>query len=311
MSIDSDLRFFVALAQAGNLTQAGARLSVSTATISKRLGRLEQRLGARLAVRDARGFSLTEVGQHLFEQSLRLTDEINRLERELADWSQRGAISLRIGISDGIYDRLLAPVINSFLEQSPDISLTLVVSGPAARPVEQGLDCLFLTGHPDDLSPSLERLALCPAPLVTFASPGYLDRAGTPAHPSDLSDHACLVAVTRRDNALSNWHFLRSGDRISVRIRPRATALGWQVRDLALRGRGIARLPHHLVAREISDGTLNAVLPNWGDADLRYVHLLYQSETHLIAGLDAFISHVSNHFGAGSVGGPDKAVSSV
>jgi DNA-binding transcriptional LysR family regulator len=310
MSIDRDLRFFVAVAQAGNLTQAGARLGVSTATISKRLGRLEQRLGARLAVRDARGFSLTEAGQHFFERSRHLSDEINRLERELADWSQRAATSLRIGVSDGIYDRLLAPVLASFSEEYPEISIELVVSGHAARPVEQGLDCLFLTGHPDDLSARLARTALCAAPLVTFAAPDYLDRAGAPVHPSELSAHACLVAATRRATKLSNWHFQRGAERLSVRVRPRATALGWQVRDLALRGLGIARLPRHLVEREIGDGRLSPVLADWCDADLRYVHLLHQPEPQLIAGLDAFISHVKRRFDADAASGLPAASSS-
>lgn len=298
MNTDSDLHFFVAVAQAGNLTQAGARLGVSTATVSKRLQRLEQRLGVRLAARDARSFSLTEAGQYFFEQSLRLSQDMKRVERELTDWGHRGATSLRIGISDGIYDRLLAPVIAAFSDANPSISLQLVVSGHAARPVEQGLDCLFLTGHPDDLSSQLKRIPLCEAPLVSFASPAYLACAGRPAHPAQLNEHACLVASTRRATTLNNWHFQRGTERISIRVRPRATALGWQVRDLALRDLGIGRLPRHLVEREIGQGRLEPVLVDWTDPDLRYVHLLHQPAPELVAGLGAFIVHVVEYFRA-------------
>lgn len=296
MTIESDLHFFVAVTQSGNLTRAAARLGVSTATISKRLGRLEQRLGVRLAVRDARSFSLTDAGQRFFDESLRLSTDINRVERELANWSGSGAASLRIGISDGIYDRLLSPVIASFARTCPEIALQLVTSGHAARPAEQGLDCLFLTGHPDDLGSSLKHVPLCDAPLVACASPSYLKQAGMPSHPADLDAHACLVATTRRENRLSNWHFQRCSERVSVRVRPRASALGWQVRDLALQDLGIARLPRHLVEREIGAGQLEQVLVDWNDADMRHVHLLHPSDAELVAGLDAFIAYVIGHF---------------
>jgi LysR family transcriptional regulator for bpeEF and oprC len=174
--------------------------------------------------------------------------------------------------------------------------------------VEQGLDCLFLTGHPDDLSSRLTRIALCEARLVSFASPAYLARAGRPSHPAQLNAHACLVASTRRATTLSNWHFQRGAERVSVRVRPRATALGWQLRDLALRDLGIARLPRHLVEREIEEGRLEPVLTDWGDADLRYVHLLHQQAPELVAGLGPFIDHVLAHFSEGRATAP--AVSS-
>ena len=296
MSQDHDLHFFSALARAGNLTQAGAVLGVSTATVSKRLKRLEQRLGIRLATRDARSFALTEAGQYFLQQSLRLTQEICELECELAGWGESGAASLRVGISDGIYDRLMAPVVAAFAHARPDIALHLVVSGHAARPAEQGLACLFLTGHPDDFGKRLKATPICEAPLVTCATPAYLDKRGRPESPEDLSSHACLAATTRQAQRRTFWQFARDGQRVSVRISPRLSALGWQLRTLALEHLGIARLPRHLVEREVRCGQLEVVLTDWTDADLRGVYMLHEPDVAVMPGLDVFIGYVHRHF---------------
>src|SRR5207247_10181107 len=77
----SDYEMFVRTVEAGSLSAAARALGLSPPMMSKRLSRLEERLGARLLHRSTRRASLTDIGQVFYERAVRILKEIEEAER--------------------------------------------------------------------------------------------------------------------------------------------------------------------------------------------------------------------------------------
>ncbi|HEX4460246.1 MAG TPA: LysR family transcriptional regulator, partial [Polyangia bacterium] len=61
---------FVSVVRAGSFSGAARQLGMTKSAVSKRLARLEDRLGAQLLNRSTRAFSLTEAGQLFLDRAL-------------------------------------------------------------------------------------------------------------------------------------------------------------------------------------------------------------------------------------------------
>src|ERR1044071_889610 len=95
MSFD-DTVAFVAVTRAGSFTGAGRALGVPKATLSRRVQRLEERLGVRLLQRTTRKLGLTEAGRAYYERCLHAVEEIEQAERAALDVSASPRGRLRV-----------------------------------------------------------------------------------------------------------------------------------------------------------------------------------------------------------------------
>ncbi len=77
------LRYFLAVAEEGNITRAAERLHVSQPALSTQLAALEDELGHKLLERSARGIALTEKGIALKQRADDLVDLAERVEAEI------------------------------------------------------------------------------------------------------------------------------------------------------------------------------------------------------------------------------------
>ena len=85
--IFDDIRAFVAVAQCGNISDAAAALCIAQPALSKRVKRLEQRIGVVLMERHARGIVLTQAGHSLFARAQRVVTEVADIERSLSSFA--------------------------------------------------------------------------------------------------------------------------------------------------------------------------------------------------------------------------------
>jgi DNA-binding transcriptional LysR family regulator len=123
-----DLRIVLAIAEHGTLSGAAIALKVSHPTLTRRLKRIEQRMGLTLFERTAHGLRLTEAGadMHSLAEGWRL--EIGELERRLAGRDRRPAGPVRITAPDAVAEYLLPDILAHFSREHPDILVELNVS---------------------------------------------------------------------------------------------------------------------------------------------------------------------------------------
>lgn len=259
----SDLAVFVHVVDHNGFSAAARQLGLTKSAVSKRINRLEQRMGLKLLQRTTRAMSLTEAGRVLYEcaaQGVALLDESTRLAAGLVE-APRGALRVTASITFG--KLCLAPLIPEFLARYPEVELQLTLLDRFVDLVDEGYDvALRLTAKPPE---GYVAKALMPVTYRLCTTERALN-GQTIETPADLARFNCLHYGLREFG--TEWRFKRndgSGDeeaRVPVRSNV-AVNNSEVVRDLLLAGMGIGLVWNYAVDREIADGRLIPLLPDW------------------------------------------------
>lgn len=154
---------------------------------------------------------------------------------------------------------LLAPALPRFRERYPRLSIDLRLGDRFADLIEEGIDVAIRVGGLSDSRLISRRLA--PHRLCAFASPGYLARRGTPAHPDELARHDCVNFRFQSTGQALRWPF-RIGGRL-VEITPDAgivTDFSDAVAEMLAADGGIGISPTYIAAPYVERGVLVPVL---------------------------------------------------
>jgi len=123
-----DLQVVLAISENGSLSGAGRQLGLSHATVFRRLGEMEHRLGASLFTRTRTGYEQTAAGEDLSNTAERIRSEVHALERRIVGRDLELSGTIRLTTTDTLFAGLLAPIITRFREQHPDIEIELLIS---------------------------------------------------------------------------------------------------------------------------------------------------------------------------------------
>ncbi|MDD2924654.1 LysR family transcriptional regulator [Rhodoferax sp.] len=129
--IFEDLRAFVVVAQHGSFAQAAAFLCIAQSALSKRVQRLEHRMGTALLERRARGVALTQSGHIFLARAQRLVDEVADMERNLSSFAQIPSGEVRIALPQRTCGLLAPPVVERCLKELPLVNLHILEGTPS------------------------------------------------------------------------------------------------------------------------------------------------------------------------------------
>ncbi|MDH0864964.1 LysR family transcriptional regulator [Mitsuaria sp. GD03876] len=293
-----DMRLFVRAVAAGSLSAAGRELGFSPAVGSKRLARLEARLGVRLLQRSSRRLALTDEGALYLERCQSILSDIDDAEAELAQGRQHVRGLLRITSTVALGRRCVGPLAAEFMRQHPEVTVQVSLSDALVDLIEEGFDCAVRIGGPSDSRLVARRLG--PNRRVLCATPEYLRRHGTPRSLDELAAHDCILqerVATRQ----SDWLFMPAD--ASVSASPRTVTVqgrlvtdnGEQAHDWALAGLGLVRRAVWDVVDELDDGRLVEILPEWA-GEVGPLQLVFPSRRLLPARSRLFIDALVARF---------------
>ncbi|MEK8046676.1 MAG: LysR family transcriptional regulator [Burkholderiales bacterium PBB6] len=285
---------FVAVAAKGSLTAAAQAEGVAPAIIGRRMDALEARLGVKLLLRTTRRITLTHEGSAFLEDCQRLIVDFNNAEASVSEGGVKASGHLRITGPAGFGRRHVAPLVPRFLAQHPDVSLSLNLSDRVVDIVNEGFDCAVRVGDLPDSSLISVRLAdnrrLC------VATPEYLQRAGTPAHPSELSRHACLT-LSSDASQTRGWAFAVDGSVTHLRPGARLDCSDGQVLHAwCLQGMGLAWRSTWEVQGDLAAGRLVSVLDQFA-APPNGIYAVFPSARHLPLRVRLWIDFLKHSYG--------------
>jgi DNA-binding transcriptional LysR family regulator len=254
--MDPDLTLFVDVVAAGSLSAAGRKAGVSVSTVSKRIARLEDRLGVRLLNRTTRRLELTSRGELFHRDIVLVLDAAREAEARVTERTAdpMGLLSVTAPTSFGRL--LIAPYLHPFLDRYPRVQLDLNLSDEFDDLFGRGID-LAVRITPA-VSPTLTARRMADSRRVLCAAPGYRLSHGLPASAEDLADHRILAAAGQLPWRLTGPRGAFMFDGLS-HVRTNSSEV---VRELALAGVGIALRSLWDVGHDLAAGRLERVLPN-------------------------------------------------
>ena len=285
-----DLDVFSRVVTARSMSGAGRELGLSPAVVSKRIRRLEERLGVRLLQRTTRQLALTEAGQGFYERVVAILAAIEDAEAWAAQGSATARGLLKVTAPTSFGRLHIAPHLNRFLDANPGVTVDLTLSDAFADIVGEGFDLAIRIADLTDSSLIARRLA--PAHRVLCAAPAYLAREGAPESLADLQRHALLI------HNGAEWRLEGPGGletvRVSSRLRTNSSEV---VREAVLAGSGIALRSTWDVGPELKSGALVRVLSDYASSRRVAVHAVYPSRRHLEYKLRAFLDFLQGLYG--------------
>lgn len=267
----SGMGVFVQVADARSLSVAARQLGVTPSAISKTLTKLEARLGVRLLHRTTRQVGLTEDGHGFLERCRRVLHEVKEAEAAMAHSRSEPSGRVRLACPAGAFLRWFSPKLPGLLERYPLLGLDLTLRETAVETMTDGVDVAVGWSPLLESTPNQRRLASWK--LRAVAAPAYLARRGTPKTLEAVAGHDGLPLLSERRAA--EWRFKRGGQVVAVAVPGRVASGSLEmIRELALAGGGLARLPEGMIADDLKQGALVAVLDEWSCEDLSLVAAL-------------------------------------
>ncbi|WP_440959161.1 LysR family transcriptional regulator [Oceanicaulis sp. LC35] len=286
------LRLFAAVAELESFTRAAERLGMTAGAASKQISALEERMQARLLERTTRSVRLTDAGRALLERVGPWLSEYDAIENGLVAEQAAAAGMLRVSAPvDFGSSRLIEPV-TAFMAKWPGVEVRLEFSDRMVDLVDEGFDLGVRIGQLGDSSLIARRLA--PAPLKVLASPGYLNAAGAPEHPYDLSRHDCII--DRNKPAPNLWRFQREEESVEVKVSGRLTLNGARAAVCAAaHDAGIASSPAWAAHDALARGDVVEILPEWAP-DHRDLWAVFPSNRYLAHRVRLLVDHLKDWF---------------
>lgn len=282
------MRLFLRVADAGSFSRAAVDLELGQPTVSRRIQDLEAGLGATLFQRTTRALSLTEAGKRFYSRAVDIIAEFDAAEAEARGLEHEPVGLLRLSCAASMGRIVISPEIPEFLGLYPHVRVDLMLDDTYTDLVGEGIDLAFRMGTLQDSSLMAKKLG--DSPRALWASPEYLQRAGTPLHPSDLTGHD---ALTFRQAGQTEWRLSRDGETVSVPVDGRfKSSSGEILLQASMRGLGILLGPNWLVRDAAASGALVRVLADWS-ADPSPLHVVW-SAGKLRGKAKLFVDHIES-----------------
>ena len=256
--MDADYSLFRTIVESGSLSAAARAVGLSPAMVSKRLARLEARLGASLIHRTTRRLAPTEAGEHFYGDVVAILDAAKAAEARVAGPSGAPGGPLRLSAPTSFGRLHVAPHLKGFLDRFPTVELEINLSDEIIDLIATKTDIAIRITETVGAGVTAERLAT--SRRILCAAPAYLLAHGRPQSIEHLSQHRLLAAQGQLPWRLNG----PDGRGINVdgvsHVRSNSSEV---VRELAIAGIGIALRSLWDVSGDLAEGRLVQLLPRY------------------------------------------------
>lgn len=294
MDTDS-VRLFVLAAEKLNISAAGRELGMVPAAASARLAKLEKLVGADLLKRSTRKVSLSLEGAEFLPFAREILAQEEAAFAALGKGTAEARGTLRFTAPSTFAQLFIAPILPEFVDLHPGIDLDLRLSDTKFDLIDGSFDLALRNSVLEDTS--LKGRKLADDTRILCASPDYLERFGTPRTPEDLSAHRVVGFMGLGQRPLVG----RNGERSVFDPRRAASWLtlddGLSQKVTTIAGAGISMNSLWLVYREIADGRLVRVLPDYAVDDRSVLWLVYPKSNVLTVKVRVFIDFLLEKIG--------------
>ena len=283
---------FLTVVDEQGFSSAAIKLDTTPAAVSRKVKKLEERLGVRLLHRTTRSIRLTPEGELYYQQAKSLLKKLNTLEQDLG--AKKGQLNgkLKVAAPMSFGQKKLASIMTQFAIKYPKLRISLILEDQEVDIIKEGYDLAIRICYPVDSS--FIGRKIMDVPLQVCASPEYLSKNGCPEKPSDLKKHQCLHynLVSERDE----WRFNNQSKTEVIEINSRfCSNNGEALTQAAIDGLGILIMPEFIVKEPVSSGKLIRILEGFERPPLG-LYAIYPTKSHLPAKTRKLIDFIVDQF---------------
>lgn len=293
----NELHYFAQVVDHGGFAPAGRALGIPKSRLSRRVARMEERLGVRLLQRSTRRFAVTEIGQRYYQHCRAMLTEAEAAEESVALARSEPCGVVRMSCPVALLAARVGCMLGEFMQQHPRVQLQVDETNRRVDVVEEGLDLAIRVRPPPLEDSDLVLRTLAQRRQCLVASPALLQRMGTPTGPMDLAGWPSLDMGLPQETY--RWDLYGpDAAHAEVRYQPRlVTPSMLALRDAALRDVGVVKLPSMFVDEEVRSGALVHVLPGW-EPRPEVIHAVYASRRGQLPSVRALLDYLTQQFGA-------------
>ncbi|MEX0694578.1 MAG: LysR family transcriptional regulator [Rhodospirillales bacterium] len=295
MDIANQMILFAKVVESGGFSAASRELGLTPSAVSRQIGNLEDRLGARLLNRSTRHVTLTELGKEFHARCKVIASNVAEAEALVLARVDHPQGTLRISATSAFAKAQLLPLMPEFLENNPDLKVSLELTDRDIDLIEDQIDvAIRFSEQVTDTSVVARKLAS--NQRIFCAAPGYIADHGAPSTPAELARHNCLRLSTVE--SFNSWQLDDGTSSESHRITGNfETTSSDALFHATLSGLGIAKLSTYLAHDALKDGRLVRILPEYAE-DASDILAIYPNRRNLSPNVRAFVDYLANHFGA-------------
>jgi DNA-binding transcriptional LysR family regulator len=283
------MQCFVRVVETGSFSAVARELGIGQPNVSRHIASLEDHLSVRLMHRTTRKLSLTPEGERYYAEVRRALDALTEAESVVrGDDVPRGRLRVACSISIGQW--FVRPLATKFLEKYQEVELELVLSDEYVDLVAEGIDFALRVGTLKDSALKARRIGTSERACV--ATPNYLAKHPEPKTPDELLQHNCICYTL-----LSSGNVWTFGDtQVAVKGRFRVNSPE-AIRAAVLDDLGIGYVPIWMVAKELQEGSVKALLTDYASPSGE-IHLIYPAKKLLARRASLFMAALSEAFAA-------------
>ena len=291
----NDLYIFAQVVEHSGFSAAGRATGMPKSKLSRRIGELEARLGVRLIQRSTRRFAVTEIGQEYYRHCIAMLVEAEAAQ-EMIDRSRSEPQGIvRVSCPPALVCFQIGDMIARFMAVNPHVTVHLESTSRRVDLISEGLDVAIRVRFPPIEETDYVMRVLGDSEQKLVASPGLFTSLAAPIVPASLSQQPSLDFGPAQHT--HTWE-LSGPDGVSLTIphTPRlVTDDVAQLRNAALLGIGIAKLPSIAIDADIATGALIDVLPEWRPKS-GIVHAVFPSRRGLLPAVRSLIDHLAAEY---------------
>ncbi len=288
----NDLAYFAKVVENRGFAPAARALGLQKSKLSRRISRLEERLGVRLIQRSTRTFAVTDIGQSYYQHCLAMLIEAEAAQDTIDAIRTEPAGLVRIACPPGLIAYRMGASIAAFMAAHPKVRIRLKADDRAVDVIREGYDIVIRTGEPALDSASLVMRKLGEVSQCLVAAPTLLIGRAMPAAPADL---AALPAIGHAGGAeLVEWALTHAdGTTAAIPASPRLLTDDLAaLRAAALAGIGVVQMPALMIEGDLANGSLLPLLPHWASPNLP-VYAVFPSRRGLLPSIRALLDHLA------------------
>lgn len=250
---------FLRVAELRSFTAAAKRLDVPKSTVSRRVARLEERLGAQLVLRTTRRLSLTDAGTAYHDRVAQAVADMQQAAQSIRELSGTPRGHLRVSTPTDV--PALAHMITAFIAAHPEVTVEVEATARRVDLIAEGFDLAIRAAEslPDS---TLVARRVGGSPFRLYAAASYVAERGRPATPAALAEHRCVLF--RSATGTAEWTLTGPDGPVTVAVSGPLSASDLSfVRHACLAGAGVALLPRMEATVEVQSGRMVRVLPGF------------------------------------------------